>query len=339
MAFAVNIADVRDAAERLAGVAAVTPLLENPTLNARAGRRVLLKFEGAQLTGSFKFRGAYNRLVRLAAEEREAGVVAWSSGNHAQGVAAAAQRLGIPATIVMPADAPAIKQDNTRRLGARIVSYDRWTESREEIAMRLAAQRGAVIVPSFDDPHVIAGQGTIGLELLNQTMALGCAIGEVIVPCGGGGLIGGIATAVKAQVPDARFYSAEPQGFDDMARSLAAGHRVANEPGGDSLCDALLTPSPGLLTFPIAQSVIERGLAVSDAQVCEAVRFAFGVLKLVVEPGGAAALAALLSGLVPAGPEPARGPSVTVIVLSGSNVDPALYAAILRGEHPSSREN
>lgn len=322
---AITAADVRDAALRIRGAAVRTPLLEFAPLNARAGHRVLVKFEGAQHTGSFKFRGAYNRLARIAPERRSAGVVAWSSGNHAQGVAAAARMLGLPATIVMPADAPAIKLANTHALGAEIVAYDRATESREAIATALAEARGAVLVPSFDDPHVIAGQGTAGLEILEQAAEAGAAIGRILVCCGGGGLVAGIATAVKDAAPDVTIYSVEPEAFDDTARSLASGRRESVAPGARSICDALLAPSPGALTFPINRRLLSGGLAVSDDQVRAAMRFAFEAMKLVVEPGGAVALAALLAKLAP----PADG--ATVVLISGANVDPDAYAAILAG--------
>lgn len=323
---AICAADVRDAAERIRGVAVRTPLLEFAPLNERVGHRVLVKFEGAQHTGSFKFRGAYNRLSRIAEAHRAAGVVAWSSGNHAQGVAAAARMLGIPATIVMPSDAPATKVANTRRLGAEIIAYDRYTQSREQIATALAEARGAVLVPSFDDPHIIAGQGTAGLEILEQAADAGAIVGRVLVCCGGGGLVAGIATAIKDVRSATDIYSVEPDAFDDTARSLASGQREQVAPGARSICDALLAPSPGALTFPINQALLTGGLAVSDGQVRAAMQFAFEAMKLVVEPGGAVALAAVLHGLVPEGPE------ATVIVLSGSNVDPQVYAAILRGE-------
>lgn len=323
---ALSAADVRDAARRLDGVAVRTPLMEFEPLNERAGRRVLVKFEGAQHTGSFKFRGAYNRLSRIEGPARAAGVVAWSSGNHAQGVAAAARRLGLPATVVMPRDAPAIKVANTRALGAAIVFYDRQTESREAIATALAAERGAVLVPSYDDPLVIAGQGTAGLELVEQARARGAAIGQVLVCCGGGGLAAGVATAVRNEVPDAAVYSVEPAAFDDTARSLAAGRRMRVADGARSICDALLAPTPGALTFPINAALLAGGLAVGDDRVRAAMRFAFRSLKLVVEPGGAVALAAALDRVVP----PADG--ATVVVVSGANVDPALYARILAEE-------
>lgn len=322
---AITPSDISDAAWIIAAAAVRTPLIENDRLNALCGGRVLLKFEGAQRTGSFKFRGAYNRLARLDAAERAAGVVAWSSGNHAQGVADAAQLLGIAATIVMPADAPAIKLANTRALGAEVVTYDRARESREAIATALAEQRGATLVPSFDDPFIIAGQGTVGLEIVEQVKDAGATLGQVLVCCGGGGLTAGIATAVKAHVPEAAIYTVEPAGFDDTARSLRSGEREAVAGDARSICDALQAPMPGAMTFPINKALVTGGLVVTDRQAREAMRFAFSTLKLVVEPGGAVALAAMMQGLAP------QTDGVSVVVLSGSNVDPVDYAAILTG--------
>lgn len=320
--FAISAADVLDAARRIKGAAVYTPLLEFAPLNERVGHRVLVKFEGAQHTGSFKFRGAYNRLSRIPFEQKAAGVVAWSSGNHAQGVAAAARLLEMPAAIVMPADAPAVKIANTRTLGAEVIHYDRYTQSREEIAMALARERGAILVPSFDDPYIIAGQGTIGLELLEQASAAHATLDQILVCCGGGGLVAGIATAIKDQVPETQVYSVEPVGFDDTARSLQSGVRESVSPDARSICDALLAPSPGAMTFPINRALLTGGLVVSDAQVRVAMRFAFEHLKLVVEPGGAVALAAILAGLAPRA-------ETSAIIISGANIDPAAYAAIL----------
>lgn len=323
--FAIAPSDIRDAADRIRDIAVRTPLLEFAPLNERVGHRVLVKFEGAQHTGSFKFRGAYNRLSRIAPDARASGVVAWSSGNHAQGVAAAARILGMPATIVMPSDAPAIKVANTRSLRAEILFYDRYTESREEIATALAERRSAVLVPSYDDPHIIAGQGTAGLEIVEQASELGAVIGRILVCCGGGGLTAGIAMAVKDIAPPISLYSVEPSAFDDTARSLASGRRESIKPGARSICDALQAPSPGALTFPINQALLSGGLAVTDDQVRDAMRFAFDRMKLVVEPGGAVALAAALENLAPA------GAGATVVVISGSNVDAADYARIVTG--------
>lgn len=323
--FAIGYDDVLDAARVIAPAAVRTPLIENRVLSVHCGRRVLVKFEGAQHTGSFKFRGAYNRLARLDAAARTAGVVAWSSGNHAQGVAAAARLLGMPATIVMPADAPAIKLANTQALGAEVVTYDRQRESREAIATALATERGATLVPSYDDPFIIAGQGTAGLEIVEQAEAIGARVGQILVCCGGGGLTAGIATAVAGRSPETKVFTVEPEAFDDTARSFASGERQAVAAGATSICDALMAPMPGDLTFPINRALAAGGLTVGEDQVRDAMRFAFTTLKLVVEPGGAVALAAVLNGLAP----PCDG--VTAVVLSGSNVDPALYAEILAG--------
>lgn len=319
---AINAHDVRSAADRIKGIAVRTPMLEYAALNARVGRRVLIKFEGAQDTGSFKFRGAYNRLSQLSPDQRVAGVVAWSSGNHAQGVAAAARLLGIPATIVMPSDAPAVKMANTLALGAEVVAYDRQHESREAIATELARARGAVLVPSFDDPHIIAGQGTVGLEMIEQAAQMRASLDTVLVCCGGGGLVSGIATIMKDLLPEVAIYSVEPQGFDDTARSLVSGRRETVTPGARSICDALLAPSPGALTFPINHALLSGGLVVSERQVEAAMRYAFLTLKLVIEPGGAVALAAALAGLAP-------GTGALAVVVSGSNVDPAFFARLL----------
>lgn len=324
--FAISIDDVRRAAERLNGVAVKTPLLEFEALNARVGRRVLVKFEGAQHKGAFKFRGAYNRISAIPQAQRPAGVVAWSSGNHAQGVAAAARRLAAPAVIVMPSDAPEIKKRNTAAEGAEIVLYERnGDEPRERIAARLIEQRGATPVPPYDDPFVIAGQGTVGLEIAEQAEARGARVGAALVCCGGGGLVAGVATALKHHDSEIAVFAVEPQDFDDTARSLASGRRESIAPGVRSICDAILTPSPGELTFPINKALLSGALSVSDDEVRAAMRFAFERMKLVVEPGGAVALAAALSGKAPPAPD------VLAVVISGANVDPQFYAEVLRG--------
>ncbi|MFZ3004644.1 MAG: threonine/serine dehydratase [Phenylobacterium sp.] len=320
----VTLADIQAAAARLKGHAVETPLIESPALNDRLGRRVLIKPETLQRVGAFKFRGAYNRLVQLDAAQRKAGVVAFSSGNHAQGVALAAQLLGVPALIVMPADAPAVKVEATRGYGAEIRLYDRLTEDRVAIAADIAAQRGSVVVPAFDDLDIIAGQGTVGLELVTQAKALGVSFDVVVAPVGGGGLMAGVCTAVKALSPDTALVGVEPAGFDDTLRSLQAGSRQTLKPATRSLCDALESPAPGELTFPVLQQTLADIAVVSDAEVADAMRFAFAVLKLVVEPGGAVGLAALLAGKVKA-----WGDGTTGLVLSGGNVDPALFAEIL----------
>ena len=304
--------DVVAAAGRISGLVERTPLVE-----ARiSGRIVSLKCECLQTGQAFKLRGATNRLLQLSAEERKRGVVAFSSGNHAQGVAIAARRLDIPAVIVMPSDAPGVKVEATRSHGAQIIFYDRRTESREAIAQRLADERGAVVVPSFDDPAIVAGQGTVGLEILDQ---LPGSPARIVIPCGGGGLAAGIALAC----PDSEIVVVEPEGWDDMGRSLAGGAIVPVEPDApDTLCDALQTPRVSPITFGILAERGATALSVSDVEVLEAIRFAWVEHRLVVEPGGAVALAALLIGRV----EPADG---TVAVLSGGNIDPELHARIV----------
>ncbi len=315
-----GLAEIEAAAARLEGHAVKTPLLEFPALNERVGGRVLVKPEGLQRTGSFKFRGAYNKISQIPEAARERGVVAFSSGTHAQGVAAAAALLGVPATIVMPADAPAIKLDNTRAYGAEVVLYDRYADARETVAEQVRARTNAILVRPYDDPDIIAGQGTCGLEIARQAAALDVALDAALVCCGGGGLISGTATALAALSPETEVYAVEPEGFDDTARSLAAGERVGNAADARSFCDALLAPTPGELTFAINRRLLSGGLAVDDTEVAEAMSYAFRTLKLVVEPGGAMALAALLTGRFEA-----RGKTVAV-VLSGANVDPATYA-------------
>jgi threonine dehydratase len=316
--------DVVRAAGRLAGKAVRTPLLSAPALDAEVGGRVLVKAEMLQRTGSFKFRGAYNRMSRLGAAARAKGVVAFSSGNHGQGVADAARLLDIRATIVMPADAPAIKIANTRALGAEVVFYDRYHEDRAAVAGTLAEERGATVIPPFDDPDIIAGQGTVGLELVEQLREQRMAPDLVLVPCGGGGLLAGSALAVKHTFPDAEIYAVEPEGFNDTGRSLAAGARVANEPGHISACDALLAPMPGEITFAINRRLVAGGLAVTDDAAFRAMAKAYAVLKVVIEPGGAVALAAALSGAIDC-----RGRTVA-IVCSGGNVDPDVFTAAIR---------
>ena len=308
-----TFADVEAAAVRLRG--------EAVDLDRRVGGTVLLKAEPLQRTGSFKFRGAFNRLVQLSPAERKTGVVAWSSGNHAQGVAAAAALLDIPAVIVMPADAPALKLAKTRALGAEVVTFDRVTEDREVIARRIAAERGATVVPSYDDPHIIAGQGTLGLELMAQARAMGLRVDDIIAPASGGGLLAGIGIAARVSNPGVKLFSAEPAGYDDHRRSLAAGERQRNASTANALCDALLAVTPGALTWALNEQALTGGYTVSDAEVKAAMVFAFEDLKVVVEPGGAVALAAVL-----AGHHAAAGRTVAV-VLSGGNVDAGTFAA------------
>lgn len=317
--------DVLAAAERLGALVVRTPLIEHPVLNDRTGGRVLLKLETFQRVGAFKFRGAYNAVSQLDRAKYPGGVVACSSGNHAQGVAAAAMICGMDALIVMPNDAPELKVRRTKSFGAEVVTYDRETEDRDAIARALCAERNAAYIPPFDHFDVVAGQGTVGLELMQQAEAMGARPDVVAAPCSGGGLVTGIAVAVKQANPDAQVYSAEPEGFDDFARSLASGQRERNAKMAGSICDALLVATPGELTFELAKRTLSGGVAVSDEDVRSAVRFAYQELKLVVEPGGAAALAAVLSGKLPA-----FGRTVAC-VLSGGNVDPALFAEIIAG--------
>lgn len=318
--------DIEKAARRIEGFAVRTPVIESPKLNALTGGRVLIKAECLQRTGSFKFRGAWNMISKLDAQKARGGVVAYSSGNHAQGVAAAAEIKGLPALIVMPADTPTIKQDNTRSYGAEVVTYDRATQSREEIAEHYMKARHAVMVPPFEHADIIAGQGTAGLELAEEADARGVTLDEVLVCCSGGGLTAGVALAMAQMQPRAKVHSVEPAGFDDYARSLRSGRIEKNARLSGSICDALMSPSPGAMTFAINSKLLGEGLAVSDAEAAEAVRFAFEVLKLVLEPGGAVALAAVLSGKIAA-----RGKAIGVIA-SGGNCDPALYARILNKE-------
>ncbi|MGH8250478.1 MAG: threonine/serine dehydratase [Steroidobacteraceae bacterium] len=315
--------DVQAAAERLAGIARRTPLLHGTPLDELTGGRVLLKVESLQRTGSFKFRGAYNRLVQLDEDQRRAGVVAYSSGNHAQGVASAARMLGIDAAIVMPADAPRAKLENTRALGAEVILYDRARESREQIAADLAGERGATLVPAFDDPQVIAGQGTVGLELMQQAGEQNRTPDQVLVPCSGGGLVSGSALAIRALSPTTEVLAVEPEGFDDTRRSLEAGHRQKNAAATGSICDALLSPSPGVLNFALMRDLLAGGVAVSDTEVVTAMAWGFRHLRLVIEPGGAVALAAVLAGKLPL-----HG-RTTAIVVSGGNVDAATFVATL----------
>jgi threonine dehydratase len=318
-----TFADIEAAAGRLHGVAVRTPLVSFPELDRRTGGRVLVKPETLQRTGSFKFRGASAKLSALDAETRARGVVAFSSGNHAQGVAAAAQLLGVPATIVMPHDAPAMKLANTRGYGAQVRTYDRHGEDRTALADAIVAETGATLVRPYDDREVTAGQGTCGLEIAQQAAELGARLDDALFCCGGGGLTAGSATAFAELSPATQVYTVEPEEFDDTARSLAAGARVGNERGAHSICDALLSPMPGELTFPILQRHGVRGLAVSDAEVRAAMAFAYAWMKLVVEPGGAVTLAALLSDKLDV-----RDRTVA-LVLSGGNVDAASFGEIV----------
>ena len=314
----VSLDDVRTAAVRLRGHAVRTPLLRSDGLDAATGGRLWLKPECLQRSGSFKFRGAYNRLAALTPGERARGVVAFSSGNHAQGVALIAQLLGIPATIVMPLDAPALKIAATRDYGATVVLYDRYTEDRVAIAERLTAEQGATIVPPFDDPFIVAGQGTAGLEVAEDLAAIGVAADVALVCCGGGGLASGFALGLGVPV-----VTVEPAGYDDVARSLAGGAIVELDTLPPTICDALQTRSMSPLTFGVLGAAGAHGVAVTDAEAAAAVAFAFRHLKLVVEPGGAVALAAALTGRVDLAGKTA------VVVLSGGNVDAAVFSACL----------
>lgn len=310
---------MRAAATRIRDEAVRTPLLRNDALDAATGGRIYVKPECLQRTGSFKFRGAYNRLSAMSEAERAGGVVAFSSGNHAQGVALAAQLLGIRAAIVMPADAPAVKVEATRGYGAEVIFYDRLREKREVISAQLAAERGAVLVPSFDDPYIVAGQGTAGLEIAEDFAAMGVTPDLALVNCGGGGLAAGIALGIG----DVPMIVVEPEGYDDVTRSLASGAIEAVRDPGPTLCDALQTLVTCPLTFDILRDKKVRGVAVSERAVMAAVAFAFAHLKLVVEPGGAVSLAAALSGTVDL-----RG-KTAVLTLSGGNVDAAVFARCL----------
>jgi threonine dehydratase len=315
--------DIDAAARVIAPFAVRTPLLSSPALDERTGGKVFLKAEMLQRTGSFKFRGAFNKLSSIPEAARGAGVVAFSSGNHAQGVAAAAQLLKMRATIVMPSDAPVSKRERTKGYGAEVVLYDRLREDREAIARDIAAKHGATVVPPYDDPKIIAGQGTAAREFCEDLAARGIAPDLVMAPASGGGLIAGTAVATKARFPGASIVTAEPDGFDDHARSLSSGHREAHRAEGTTICDALMATIPGEITFAINQKLASRGVTATDAEVGVAVAFAFRELKVVVEPGGAVALAALLAGQIDV-----RG-KTAVIILSGGNVDPDMFARLI----------
>lgn len=321
----VTLTDVEEAAGRLEGVAAETPLIRSRELDEIAHGQVWIKPESLQVTGSFKIRGAYNMMRRLSPDQAARGVVAWSSGNHAQGVAAAGSLLGIRTAIVMPEDAPKSKLENTRRLGGEPILYDRYTGDREAIARELAAARGAELVPSYDHPDIVAGQGTVGLELMRQCAARGVVPDQVLIACSGGGLSAGCAVAIRGIRAGTAVHPVEPEGFDDTARSLVAGERRTNDGQARSICDALQAATPGALTFEINRRLLAAGLVVSDEEVAAAMRFAFRHLKLVIEPGGAVPLAAILAGRV------RTAERVTVVVVSGGNVDRELFEAIQRG--------
>jgi threonine dehydratase len=315
--------DVRAAAARIAPHIVRTPMLRHPLLDQLAGGTILVKPEPLQRTGSFKLRGATNAALRLDAAQRAAGVVTHSSGNHGQAVACACAGLGIPALIAMPSDAPRIKVDSTRRWGAGITFFDRATTDRETLASRLAAERGGTVLPPFDHPDVIAGQGTLALELFADAAAAGLAVEALAVCTGGGGLIAGCALAAEGASPATQVFAVEPEGWDDTRRSLEAGERIANDGKGETLCDALLSMRPGAITFAVNRPRLAGGVVVTREEVVRAMRFAFEHLKVVAEPGGAVALAAVLAGKVAA-----KGRTVGVVI-SGGNVDPAVFAQAL----------
>ena len=318
-----NIELIEAANERLAGHARYTPLLSSPFLDEIAGRRVLIKAECLQHTGSFKFRGGWSAISMFSAEDGARGVIAYSSGNHAQGIALAAQKHGYPAVIIMPSDAPELKIENTRQLGAEVVLYDRATEDRDEIGNRLAMEHGLTLVKPFDNKYVIAGQGTCGLEIAEQAAEAGITDAEVLVPCGGGGLTSGVALALAARAPALTVRPVEPKGFDDVARSLISGKREENTQRTGSVCDAIVTPICGELTFPIMKELCGPGMVVTDDDCLRAMSDAFKRLKLVIEPGGAVALAAALY----------QGSDIqsdtVIVVVSGGNVDGDMFIEAL----------
>lgn len=319
-----NIGMIEAAAARLDGRVRRTPLLSSPFLDAIAGRRVLVKAECLQHTGSFKFRGGWSAISALPEDLRRNGVIAFSSGNHAQGVAFAAREHGIPAVIIMPSDAPRLKIENTRGLGAEVILYDRANEDRDAIGARLSAERGLTLIKPFDEPQVIAGQGTAGLEIAEQAAAAGVTVGDVLVCCGGGGLTSGIALALEANAPGLRTRPVEPEGFDDVTRSLASGRIEHNERTSGSICDAIMTPAPGKLTFPIMSRLCGPGMVVTEQQAQRAMAAAFTRLKIVLEPGGAVALAAALYH-----PDRVEGDAV-IAVASGGNVDADIFCDATR---------
>ncbi|MEP3046044.1 MAG: threonine/serine dehydratase [Roseibium sp.] len=314
----VSFSNVEGAADRIRNVASMTPLLRSTVLDQRTGATVLIKAENLQRSGSFKFRGAYNCLSQIPADKCGNGVVSCSSGNHAQGVAASADLLGIPATIIMPSDAPQIKLERTKGYGAKVVTYDRAKENREAIAEWIGAETNATFVHPYNDPAVIAGQGTVGLEMVAHAKELGCDFDDVFVSTSGGGLSSGIALVLAERSPTTKLHTVEPAGFDDYKRSLEAGARLANPSKSGSICDALLSESPGEIGFSILNQLAGAGVTVTDDEVLHAVAFAFTELKLVVEPGGAAALAAVLFGKFPI-----EGKTIG-LVLTGGNIDPRM---------------
>jgi len=318
-----TVADVEAAATRIKGVAVRTPLLNFPVLDERLGARVFLKAETLQRTGSFKFRGAYNKISSIPADRKAGGVVAYSSGNHAQGVAHAATLCGVKSVIVMPSDAPKAKRERTAAFGAAVVLYDRDTEDRAAIARELCATRGATLVPPFDDPLIVAGQGTAGLEICDDLARLGVTPDMAVIGASGGGLIAGNAIALKARHPQIKIFAAEPAGFDDTLRSFKSGKRERNPRMSGTICDALMTDTPGALTFEINRTLVGDGVTATDEEVGRALAYAFRELKLVVEPGGAIGLAALLAGKLDI-----KGRTV-IAVLSGGNVDAEMFTRLI----------
>jgi threonine dehydratase len=321
-----TVEDIEEAAGRLRKWLVETPVLESEILNQRAGSRVLVKVESLQHAGAFKIRGALNRLLQLNHTERSSGVVAYSSGNHAQGVALAAKWLGVDSTIVMPKDAPKVKQFNTRTLGADVVLYDRYREDREHIAAQLADEKGAALVPAFDHPDTIAGQGTVGFELASYADSKNMTLDAFFAPCGGGGLIAGCGLSIKARYPECEIFSVEPEGYDETRRSLEADTRLIVKGHPETLCDALMAPKPGAITFAINRDLLAGGDAVSDEQASHAMAFAARYLKLVLEPSGAVALADVLAGA-------AKPYDCVGIVLSGGNVDMSDFVKLI-SDHP-----
>ena len=316
-----NIDMITAAAARMQGYVRRTPLLNAPLLDKALGRRIFVKAECLQVTGSFKARGGWSAVSALAPNARTRGVIAFSSGNHAQGVAYAAAQHGAPCVILMPSDAPQVKIANTRSYGAEVVLYDRASDDRDAIGARIAAERELTLIRPYDDPQVIAGQGTVGLELAEQAVEAGIAEAPVLVCCGGGGLSSGISLALEARAPGLTVRTAEPAGFDDMARSLASGQRERNPAAGGSICDAILTPSPGELTLPILSRLAGEGAVITDDQALKAMAMAFTHLRIVLEPGGAAALAAAIFT--------EDLPDTVIAVATGGNVDSAVFAAAL----------
>ncbi|MGB1311407.1 MAG: threonine ammonia-lyase [Leucothrix sp.] len=325
MSEAINVNAIEAAAARLQGQAVKTPLLESPFINEMAGRRVLVKAECLQRTGSFKFRGAWSAISALDEATRQRGVLAFSSGNHAQGIALAAQLSDIPAVIVMPNDAPALKIANTKELGAEVVLYDRpGGEDREKIGTELAAQRGLTLIKPYDNAHVMAGQGTCGLEIAEQAAAMGVTQADVLVCCGGGGLTSGIAMALETAAPELNVRPIEPEYYDDVIRSLHSGEREHNENPSSSICDAIVTPSPGELTFPILKRLCKPGIAVTDKEALMAMGHALRRLKIVPEPGGSVALAAALFHA-----DAIEGDAVICVVSGGNSDDQMISRALL----------